>query len=133
MEKPLPILTPDNAPFWEGCRNGQLLLQRCTACAAWRYPPAPVCPRCASAAAVWTPTSQTGQVYSFVIYRRAFHPAYATEVPYAVALVELDEGVRLLLRIVDYPLETLKIGVRGQIRFRRLTDEVTLPVFAPRL
>ena len=82
---------------------------------------------------MWTPTSQTGQVYSFVIYRRAFHPAYATEVPYAVALVELDEGVRLLLRIVDCPPETLKIGVRGQIRFRRLTDEVTLPVFAPRL
>ncbi len=68
-----------------------------------------------------------------MIYRRAFHPAYAAEVPYAVALVELDEGVRLLLRIVDCPLETLKIGARGEIRFTRLTDEVTLPVFAPRL
>jgi hypothetical protein len=82
---------------------------------------------------VWTPTSQTGQVYSFVIYHRAFHPAYATEVPYAVALVELNEGIRLLLRIVECPPEALKIGARGEIRFARLTDEVTLPVFVPRL
>lgn len=131
MEKPLPLTTADNAPFWEGCRNGQLLLQRCTACAAWRYPPAPVCPRCAAITASWTPTSRVGRIHSFVIYHRAFHPAYAAEVPYAVALVELDEGVRLLLRIVDCPLETLKIGARGEIRFTRLTDEVTLPVFAP--
>ena len=131
MEKPLPIITPDNAPFWEGCRDGRLLLQRCTACAAWRYPPTPVCPRCASTGAAWAPTSHTGQVHSFVIYRRAFHPAYAAEVPYAVALVELDEGVRLLLRVVDCPPETVKIGARGEIRFTRLTDGVTVPVFAP--
>ncbi len=131
MEKPLPIITPDNASFWEGCRNGQLLLQRCTACAAWRYPPAPVCPRCASTVAAWTLTSHTGQVHSFVIYRRAFHPAYVAEVPYAVALVELDEGARMLFRIVDCPPETLTIGARGEIRFMRLTDEISLPVFAP--
>jgi uncharacterized OB-fold protein len=133
MEKPLPIITPDTAPFWEGCRNGQLLLQRCAACAAWRYPPAPVCPCCASSVAAWTPTSHTGRIHSFVIYHRAFHPAYAAEVPYAVALVELGEGVRMILRIVDCPLEDLMIGVHGEIRFTQLTDEITLPVFAPRL
>ena len=132
MEKSLPIITPDTAPFWEGCRNGQLLLQRCTACGAWRYPPAPVCPRCASPVAAWTPTSHNGQIHSFVIYRRAFHPAYVAEVPYAVALVELGEGVRIVLRVVDCPLENLTIGVHGEIRFTQLTDEITLPVFAPR-
>ena len=66
-----------------------------------------------------------------MIYRRAFHPAYVAEVPYAVALVELDEGARMLFRIVDCPPETLTIGAHGEIRFMRLTDEVTLPVFAP--
>jgi len=131
MDKPLPIITPDNAPFWEGCRDGRLLLQRCTACAAWRHPPAPVCPRCASTGAAWTPTAHVGRVYSFVIYHRAFHPAHAAEVPYAVALVELDEGVRLPLRVVDCPPEALRIGARGEIRFARLTDGVTVPVFAP--
>ena len=133
MEKPLPIITPDNAPFWEGCRNGQLLLQRCTDCAAWRYPPAPVCPRCAATTAAWTPTSGAGRIHSFVIYHRAFHPAYAAEVPYAVALVELDEGARLLLRVVDCPLTTLTIGTRGEVHFMRLTDDLSLPVFAPRV
>ncbi len=128
--KPLPIITPDNAPFWEGCRNGQLLLQRCQACSAWRYPPAPMCPRCASVEAAWTPTSGKGHIHSFVIYRRAFHPAYAEKVPYAVALVELDEGVRLVLRVVDCPLETLAVGASGVIRFTQLTEEVSLPVFS---
>ena len=128
--KPLPIITPDTAPFWQGCRNGQLLLQRCQACSAWRYPPAPVCPRCTSIEAAWTPTSGKGRIHSFVIYHRAFHPAYAEEVPYAVALVELDEGVRLVLRVVGCPLEALTIGAAGVIRFTRITEEVSLPVFS---
>ncbi|MBI3303975.1 MAG: OB-fold domain-containing protein [Deltaproteobacteria bacterium] len=133
LAKPLPIITPDNAPFWGGCRKGQFLLQRCTACAAWRYPPAPICPRCAATEAVWTPTARTGRIHSFVIYHRAFHPAYTAEVPYAVALVELDEGIRLPLRVVECPLEALTMEARGEIRFLPLTEEVYLPVFVPSL
>jgi uncharacterized OB-fold protein len=133
LTKPLPIITPDTAPFWEGCRTGQLLLQRCTACAAWRYPPAPACPRCAAGEAAWTPTSLKGRVHSFVIYHRAFHPAYAAEVPYAVALVELDEGVRLPLRVVDCPLEALAMEIPGEVRFAQLGEGVRVPVFAPHI
>jgi uncharacterized OB-fold protein len=66
-----------------------------------------------------------------VVYHRAFHPAYAEEVPYAVALVELDEGVRLLLRVVDCSLDTLVIEAAGEIRFMPLTTEVSVPVFVP--
>ena len=84
--KPLPIITPDSAPFWEGCRNGQLLLQRCVACQTWRYPPAPICPHCSEMETEWLLSSRKGRIHSFVIYHRAFHPAYADEVPYAVAL-----------------------------------------------
>jgi len=131
VPKPLPIITPDTAPFWEGCRNGQLLLQRCRACAAWRYPPAPVCPRCASTEASWTPTSHRGHIHSLVVYHRAFHAAYMEEIPYAMALVELEEGVRMLLRVVEYPLAALAIELPGEIRFLPLTAEVHLPVFAP--
>jgi len=131
MSKPLPLITPDNAPFWQGCRNGQLLLQCCTACGAWRYPPGPVCPRCASINASWVPATRRGRIHSFVIYHRAFHPAYAQEVPYAMALVELDEGVRLLLRVVDCPLEALAIELSGEVRFTQVTAEVSLPVFVP--
>ncbi len=129
--KPLPIITPDSAPFWEGCRNGQLLLQRCVACQTWRYPPAPICPHCSGLEAGWLPSSRKGRVHSFVIYHRAFHPAYADELPYAVALVELDEGIRMLLRIVDCPLDRLAIDQVGEVRFQTVTEEISLPVFVP--
>jgi len=77
------------------------------------------------------PTAGRGRIHSFVVYHRAFHPAYVEEVPYAMALVELDEGVRLLLRVVDCPLEVLTIDMSGEIRFLPLTADVTVPVFAP--
>jgi uncharacterized OB-fold protein len=131
VPQPLPVITPESAPFWDGCRNGHLLLQRCTECAVWRYPPTPVCPGCGRSQFAWLPVSGRGRIYSFVIYHRPFHPAYTTEVPYAVALVELDEGVRMLLRVVDFPLEALTIALAGEIRFHRLTEEVSLPVFVP--
>ncbi len=129
--KPLPIITPDSAPFWEGCRNGQLLLQRCVACQTWRYPPAPICPHCSEMETEWLLSSRKGRIHSFVIYHRAFHPAYADEVPYAVALVELDEGIRMLLRVVDCPLDRLAIDGVGEVRFQTVTEEISLPVFVP--
>ena len=132
VTKPLPIITPDSAPFWQSCCNGQLRLQRCVHCTAWRYPPAPVCRRCGATEAEWLPTSQHGRIHSFVIYHRPFHPAYTTEVPYAVALVDLDEGIRMLLRVVDSPLASLAIGVPGDIRYEQVTSEIALPVFTPR-
>ena len=131
VAKPLPMITPESAPFWEGCRTGHLLLQRCTACALWRYPPSPVCPGCGAHQFAWLPVSERGQIHSFVIYHRSFHPAYAEEVPYAVALVELNEGVRMLLRVVDFPLEALTIELSGEIRFQQLSEEIHLPVFVP--
>lgn len=130
--KPLPVITPESAPFWEGCRNGQLFLQRCAECAVWRYPPAPLCPHCGASQCAWLPVSGRRQIYSFVIYHRPFHRAYTEEVPYAVALIALDEGVRMLLRVVDFPLEALAIELSGEIRFQKLTEEVHLPVFVPR-
>jgi uncharacterized protein len=127
----LPIVTPDSAPFWNGCRNGQLLLQQCTACESWRYPPAPVCSRCGSLEERWSPVSRRGTIHSFVVYYRTFHPAYADDIPYAVALVDLDEGVRMAMRVVEYPVEALAIGMEGTIELRRVTEEIWVPVFVP--
>jgi uncharacterized protein len=131
MEKPLPIITPDSAPFWDGCRDGQLFLQRCAACESWRYPPAPVCPRCGSLESQWSPVPRRGTVYSFVVYRRAFHPAYADEIPYAVALVNLAEGVRMVMRVAECPMDAVTIGMEGEIQFRKVTEEIWVPVFVP--
>ena len=131
MEKPLPIITADSAPFWDGCRDGQLFLQRCAACEAWRYPPTPVCSRCGSLESQWSPVSRRGIVYSFVVYHRAFHPAYADEIPYAVALVNLVEGVRMVMRVAECPVDAVTIGMEGEIQFRKVTEEIWVPVFVP--
>lgn len=128
---PLPIVTLDTAPFWQGCQKGQLLLQRCSACSAWRYPPAPLCPDCSAVEAEWIPASRKGRIHSFVVYQRAFHPAYASEVPYAVALVDLAEGIRMVLRVTDCPLDMLAIDQAGEVHFQSVTDEISVPVFAP--
>jgi uncharacterized OB-fold protein len=72
-----------------------------------------------------------GGLHSFVIYHRAFHPAYAAEIPYAVALADLPEGVRMALRVVGCPLEKLRIGAEGEIQFLPLDDTVTIPIFVP--
>src|SRR5262245_13040704 len=127
MEKPFPIITPDSAPFWDGCRDGQLFLQRCAACESWRYPPTPARSRRGSLESQWSPVSRRGAVYSFVVYRRAFHPAYADEIPYAVALVNLAEGVRMVMRVAECPVDAVTIGMEGGIHFRKVTEEIWVP------
>ncbi len=129
--QPLPIITPDSAPFWDGCRRGQLLLQRCTSCESWRYPPVLVCSRCGSLESRWLPVSRRGTIHSFVVYHRAFHPAYTGEISYAVALVDLAEGVRMVLQVVECPVESVVIGLEGEIQLRKVTEEIWVPVFMP--
>ena len=75
--------------------------------------------------------SRRGTVYSFVIYRRAFHPAYADEIPYAVALVNLAEGVRMVMRVAECPVDAVTIGMEGEIQFHKVIKEIWVPVFVP--
>jgi uncharacterized OB-fold protein len=75
--------------------------------------------------------TRRGTIHSFVVYRRAFHPAYADEIPYAVALVDLDEGVRMAMRIVECPVDSVVVGMTGAIELREVTEEIWMPVFVP--
>ncbi len=130
--KPLPILDLENKPYWDGCARGELLLQRCGECGAYRHPPRPICDHCLSAKANWEPSSGEGTVYSFVVVHRAFHPAWEEEVPYVVAIVELAEGPHIMTNIVDTPPETVTVGMPVQVTFEKVTDEISLPKFRPR-
>ncbi len=130
--KPLPILDHDNKPFWDGCARGELLLQRCGDCGAYRHPPRPICDHCLSAKADWVASSGEGTVYSFVVVHRAFHPAWEEEVPYVVAIVELAEGPHVMTNIVDTPPETVTVGMPVRVTFDKVTDEISLPKFRPR-
>ena len=122
---------PETAFFWEGTRAGELRIQRCNACRCYIHQPRPVCRRCLSFDLAGERVSGRGLLYSYSVTHRPFHPYYADRVPYAIATVELAEqsGLHLLSRIVDVPLEAIEIGMKLEVRFEPLTDEVVLPVF----
>lgn len=130
--KPLPQISPDMAPFFEAAHRHELVVQRCTGCGALRFPARPICSRCLSREAEWVPASGRGTVFSFAIMHQAMHPGFAAEVPYAVVVIELDEGVRLLSNLVDCPTSDVRIGMPVEVVFDDVTPDVTLPKFRPR-
>ncbi|NSC22289.1 hypothetical protein FM076_14260 [Streptomyces albus subsp. chlorinus] len=101
----LPVPDDDGAPFWEYAARGELRVQACDGCGAWRFPPRPCCPRCGSFARVWQPTSGRGRVWSYVIAHPPLLPGYAELAPYDVAVIELadDPAIRLVGNVVAAP------------------------------
>jgi len=123
---PIPIADQDTQPFWDGCRRGELVIQRCGACAKWLWQPRPVCSSCQTPDPVWTTVSGDGTVASWTVMRPPTLPAFAALVPFVVLLVTLDEGVRLLGYLVDDAgrvvqtdggAEGVAIGRRVRLRF----------------
>lgn len=129
-ERPLPKPTPETAHFWEGTREGELRLQRCDACSHVYFPPRPFCPACASRAVSVFAASGRGRLDSYVINHRP-HPAF--DGPYAIALVALEEGPRLMSNIVgcEQTPEALELDMPLEVTFERQNDEITLPLFKP--
>lgn len=132
IDKPLPAITEDGAPYWEHARRGQLAVQRCAACGHLRFPPSVLCPRCLAEEHIWTPLSGRGTIWSFIVVHRPQHPGFFADAPYNVAIVELAEGVRLHANVVDCANEELRIGLPVEVTFAKVDDEVTLPKFRPR-
>ena len=124
-----PTVNEVNRPFWEGCRRGQLLMQRCGHCRGLRYPASIICQECLSREAEWTAVSGRGKVFSFVVFHRAYHPAWEGKVPYNVALIELDEGPIMLSNVVDVDNAKLAVGQPVQVAFEKLDDDLAIPVF----
>jgi len=129
--RPLPEITPAMAPYWEAARRHQLVVQRCSGCGTHRFPARDICSRCLSREATWVPVSGRGTVFSFAVMHQVYHPGFADAVPYAVVVIELAEGVRMLSNVVDCPLRELDIGLPVEVVFEELTPEVTLPKFRP--
>jgi uncharacterized OB-fold protein len=126
----VPIPTPETKPFWQGTRAGELRLQRCDACAHVYFPPRPFCPKCAGRAVSWFAASGRGSLYSYVIHHR---PVPGFTPPYSIAVVQLDEGPRMMTNIVDCPQtpEALQLDMRVEVTFTSLTEEISLPQFRP--
>lgn len=127
--KPLPTLTDENRPFWDACRAGRLSLQRCSACAHWRYPISRFCPRCLSPDFEWTSVSGRGTVFSYVVFHQSYHAGFKGDVPYNVAMIQLEEGPRMYSNIVGTPNDQVRIGDAVEVVFDPVTPEVTIPRF----
>jgi uncharacterized protein len=119
------------APFWAGVLAGRLMLQRCTDCGTQHQPPARNCHNCWSEKLEWVNASGRARLYSYIVYRRAFSPDFAEQVPYNVCLVELAEGLRIITTVPRAAGETLKIGEDLAAAFERLPGGAVLPVFVP--
>lgn len=130
--RPLPVIDEDSRPYWEAARTHRLALQRCDTCGSYAPPVRARCPHCHGQELRWTAVSGGATVYSFTIVRRPAGPAFADLVPYVVALVELDEGPRLLCTLRVEEPDRARVGQRVTVAFEDL-DEVTLPVFEPSL
>jgi uncharacterized OB-fold protein len=130
--KPLPAIDEENKPFWEYAKKHELRMQKCPQCGQIYYPPSSLCPNCHSwEKAEWTKLSGKGTVYSFIVARRATNPAFAKEVPYVVAIVETNEGGRLISNVIGCKPEDVKVGMAVEVVFEDVTDEISLPKFKP--
>jgi len=130
--KPLPEPTEDSRPFWDGCQRQELLIQRCKDCGHYWFPPSVLCPRCMSMDFDRVPASGKAKVYSWTIFHQLYHPGFAEDIPYNVAIVELEEGPRMHTNIVDCRNEDIRIDMPLELVFRKVDDQDwLLPRFRP--
>jgi uncharacterized OB-fold protein len=130
--RPIPKSTPETEEFWAGARRGELRIQRCRTCGKAYFFPRPFCPNCSSKDVEWFTASGKGKLYSYVIAHRA---AYGFEdyAPYAIAVVQLDEGPRMMTNItgVEVTPENLPIDMPVEVTWEKLDDDITIPLFRP--
>lgn len=131
--KPLPASDRYSAPLWEAARRHELALQRCDECGAFQHPPGPVCRRCAGQALRFDQVSGRGSVYSFTVTHHNFVPGFELDVPFAVALVAIEEqpDVRLLTNLREVDVDRIQVGMAVEVVFEDLPGGTTLPQFRP--
>lgn len=125
-----PLPTPETRHYWEGAASGELRLQRCSDCSKAYFPPRPFCPHCASRNVSSFAATGKATLYSYVIHHR---PVPGFTPPYAIAVVQLAEGPRMMSNIIDCPQtpEALELDMPLEVAFQKLDEQLTLPVFRP--
>lgn len=129
--KSLPRLDEENRPFWEACARHELYIQKCKSCGALRYYTRALCPACLSDRTEWIRSSGRGKVYTFTVTYQNQSAGFRENLPYVMAYVELDEGVRMLTNIVGCKPEEVKIGMPVEVTFEDATPKISIPLFKP--
>jgi hypothetical protein len=128
VRKPLPIVTLSDRPFWEGAKRHELMAYKCLNCDTFYYP-AIHCVTCDRPQMGWIKVSGKGTVHTFVVYHQVYHAGWKGDIPYNVAWIKLDEGPLLLSNIVGCGNEEIFIGMRVEVVFDEVTEDVTLHRF----
>jgi uncharacterized OB-fold protein len=127
----LPTIDDETRPFWDAARERRFLIVRCRACGEAHHYPRPFCPRCWSDDVAWEEASGRATLYTYSTVFMNDLPPFKDRLPYVAAMVDLDEGPRVMTNVVDCDPADLSIGRHLQVDFRELTDEITVPVFRP--
>jgi uncharacterized OB-fold protein len=126
---PLPIANADSLPYWNAARERRLVIRKCLACGALHFMPRYLCPACWSDRLEWVDSRGRGVVHSFTVIRRAPLPAFAARSPYVLALIELDEGPRMVANVLGEDALTVQIGDRVEVIFEDRGSGAMLPQF----
>ena len=129
--KPLPRPNADTRPFWEGCREHVLKIQKCQNCGTLRWPPAFICPNCLSADKEWIAACGRGRVYTFAVYHVAPYPGFKSELPYVVALVALEEGPHMMSNIIGCDPREVYCEMPVKVAWDDVSEEFSIPRFRP--
>ena len=133
-DRPLPQpITPESKPYWDGLKQGKLMLPTCGDCRLTFFYPRGVCPRCQSRSITWTQASGRGRLHAFGIGAQSFNKAFKVPPPYVLALIELEEGPRMMSNLVNVQADpkTVKCDMPVEVVFHKLTDDLTVPLFQP--
>jgi uncharacterized OB-fold protein len=131
--KPLPTPSANSQPFWDATKEHKLMFQRCRKCGTRVFYPRDICPgpNCFGVGTLeWIESSGHGRVYSYTITHNP-HPAFADDAPYAIGIVEMDEGWRMMTNIINVDPKDIQLGMRVGVVYDDVTPEFTLPKFQP--
>lgn len=129
QDLPKPITNADSLPYWNAARERKLVIRKCNGCGALHFMPRYICPECWSDQLEWVESAGTGSVHSFSIIRRAPVPAFAAKTPYVTALIDLDEGPRMVANILGDDALSVKIGDKVSVIFEDRGDGALIPQF----
>ncbi|MFA9477433.1 Zn-ribbon domain-containing OB-fold protein [Phycisphaerales bacterium AB-hyl4] len=124
-------MLPETEPFWQAAKRHELVFQQCRACGQRMHFPRLMCHQCLSKDVEWIPSAGRGTVYSYTIVHQAAHESFASEVPYVYAIIDLDEGIRMISNVVGVEPAAVTIDMPVKVMFDDVTPAISIPRFTP--
>ena len=131
MRFDLPAPDLETKPFWDGCKEGRFLIRHCNACGADHYYPRPFCPTCWSDDVAWKEASGRATLYTYSVVHVNDLPPFGERVPYVAAIVELEEGPRVMTNVEGVEHDALQIGMPLVVDYKPISDDITIAIFRP--